>query len=189
MSTGNGYRSWFELLGDVNNGCTNNSACLPVYESHVTPGDLINGEVYWPSQTQACFIFSDETNTGDSFDVCSGIPAGGIYDHTSAEWINESQVTSGYKYYDDPGTVTWTNQELGSAFGGGGTQSSPFAYSYESWVLLVPGTPFVDDSTPSPTCSNTGVESYPENAVNHGSWGSSDIVTCPTGFSAGEDGN
>lgn len=191
MRTNLGYQDWWEILGDTdNNACNTNPSCDPVYASYVTPGDSVNGEVFWNTQQVACFDFTDNTHPADSFYSCSGIPDGGIYDHTSAEWINESLVTEGYyQYYDDPGTTYWTNQSLGATFGGAAAVSSPFVYPFQAEVMLVPGTPYTNNGLPSPACSSAGVESFPANAVNNGSSGSSVIDTCPTGFNPGEDGN
>jgi hypothetical protein len=191
MRTGDGYQDWYEILGTNGNGCTSDPGpCDAVFNSNVSPGDSVGGEVFWNNNAEACFVFNDNTHTNDSFYACSAIPSGGIYDHTSAEWIDESSVQGGgYDYYDDPGTTYWTDQSLGYSFGGSSAVSSPFVDPYESDVLLVPGTPSTDDGAPAPACSSTGVEAFPTDPVINGSSGSSQIDTCPTGTKVGEDGN
>jgi hypothetical protein len=197
MVTNQGYQSWFEEVGDSEDPGSANAPCGSASNTcgirwqntgQVAPGDVVGGAVWWQSTTEPCFNFVDDTHSGGSFDLCMTVmPAGVPYDHTSAEWINE--FPSGpYNYYDAPSTTHFTEMSM-NASASGGTWQSPFNYPYVASVLLVPGTPYVQDGAPSTACSSTGVESFPEDAANQNAAnGQSTIVTCPTGTGLYEDG-
>ena len=173
MVTNQGYQSWFEEIGDAEDpgspdapcgSSTNTCGIRWQNTGQVEPGDQVGGEVWWQSTTEPCFDFFDLTHSGGSFNMCMTVmPDGVIYDHTSAEWINE--FPSGpYNYYDAPSTTYFSEMSM-NADGSGGSWDSPFDYPGVATVLLVPGTPYTQDGAPATDCSSTGVESYPEDPV------------------------
>jgi len=167
MQTDEGYRSWSEYLGT---GCTS-GACDPVYSGtdDLRPGDSVSAQVWWVSQTEACFWFADWTSSTGSISRCqSSIPI--PYDHTSAEWVNENWLANGY-YYDNPGTINWSDQTFTDTFNGGGTWKDPFSGAYEAVIMYTGGTPV-------PPCGNAGLLAYPANPSTSSAGGSSQIVSC-----------
>lgn len=167
METNEGYRSWFEYVGS--SGCTG-TLCNVQYTGYddIRPGDSVSAQVWWVSQTQACFYFSDWTTGTGSISACQAsisIP----YDHTSVEWVNENWLE--YEWYDNPGTVNWSDQAYTDSFNGGGTWKDPFSGSFEAVIMYTSGTPL-------PPCGNAGLLSYPANPSTSSSGGSSQIITC-----------
>jgi hypothetical protein len=168
MQTNEGYRSWYEAIGT--SGCTTSTHFCGQYTSvdAIQPGDDMSAEVYWINSSSACFFVSDFSRTSGSWDVCT--PVSIPYDHTSAEWVNENQLASGF-YYDSPGTVDWSQQLLTGAFDDSGSWGSPFAGSYEAVIMAT-------SDTTGTACGQSGVLSVPVGATNEGGQGSSQIVTC-----------
>src|SRR6202021_4200183 len=91
----------------------------------VRPGDSVTAAVWWDTSTSATFLV-DTSNGGGEWDVSTSVNI--PYDHTSAEWVDEWPPAS--PYYDNPGTVRFTDQSLSSNFAGGGPFTSPFTGSY-----------------------------------------------------------
>lgn len=149
MITDYGYTSWWEEVGST--GCTTsaNNYCDPVYNAFDTtrPGDDISDEVYWESSSTACFILTDYTHSTGSINVCESAPI--PYDHTSAEWINENWLGNGY-YYDNPGTISFTSQEISPSYGGTSYQS-PFGGKFAG-IIMEPGS---GDNTVASCPNNT----------------------------------
>jgi hypothetical protein len=166
MQTGSGYRYFWEYIGS--SGCVNTFCGLYSSKDAIGPGDLISAEVTWKDTTDACFSLND-IERGIGFSGCH--PVNIPYDHTSAEWINERP--GGFNYYDSPGTVTWTSQNLTDGLNGSGTWHSPFSGSFDAIVMssTINNGPFVcDGSLP--------ITSYPTGASNDGSGGYSKTLTC-----------
>jgi hypothetical protein len=168
MQTDEGYRSWFEY---ISNSCTS-GPCAPHFSGtdDVRPGDSLTSDVWWASSTEACFDFTDWTTSAASIFTCvSNIPI--VFDHTSAEWINENLLAEGYQYYDNPGTTDWTDQAFADN-PSTGSYLSPFSKPYEAVVMAI------DGGSPSPSCGHTGVLSVPVNAGGSSTVGSSQEQTC-----------
>ena len=174
VQTNEGYRSWFEYVGS-------SGGIKPVYSSvdAVHPGDSVTGEVWWNTSTSACFYFTDWTaGTGD---ISTCMPVNVPYDHTSAEWINENQLNYNVKtellygppFYDNPGTIHWTDQAMSEAFDGNGPWFSPFSGSFEAIVMKTGPNP-----AGSPACGASEILSYPIDAATESSGGSSATITC-----------
>jgi len=168
MQTNEGYRSWYEAIGT--SGCTTSTHFCGQYSNidAIQPGDDMSAEVYWENSSSACFFVSDFSRTTGSWDVCTAVSI--PYDHTSAEWVNESHLPS--FYYDSPGTVDWSEQLLTGAFDDSGSWGSPFSGAYEALVMDT------GSGTTGTVCGQSGVLSVPEGATNSGGEGSSQIVTC-----------
>jgi hypothetical protein len=168
MQTSEGFRSWWEYLGT--SGCTSFCGQYSSIDA-IHQGDSIFAEVTWNTSTSACFIVDDGSRTTGSYDVCQTINI--PYDHTSAEWVNENHLDSGY-YYDNPHTVSWSDMYIDNTVDGNGEWVSPFSTPYEA-VLMGPGT------TPSAgtiSCASGNFLSYPVGAASTSSGGTSQILTC-----------
>jgi hypothetical protein len=161
-----GFYTFFQWAGS--NTCVGAPLSCGMFSSAdaVVPGDNINAYVWWNTSTTATFVLETPEGSWDLPDY----PVGVIYDHTSAEWVNENHLPTPY---DKPGTVQFTNQELSSSFSGDGGFVSPFEGSYEAIIMK-------NMSTTATSCSDgNGVMSYPAYPGNSSSGGSSDIITCP----------
>jgi Peptidase A4 family len=169
MQTNEGYRSWYEAIGT--SGCTAYTHFCGQYSNidAIQPGDAMTAEVYWENTTSACFFLTDWTRSSGSWFVCT--PVSIPYDHTSAEWVNESHLLSGY-YYDSPGTVDWSEQLLTGTFDNSGSWNSPFSGSFEALVMDT------GSRTTGTACGQPAVLSVPVGATNSAGEGSSQIVTC-----------
>jgi hypothetical protein len=170
MQTNYGYRYFWEYIGS--SGCTDTTAFCGQYSSvnYIRPGDAMWAEVTWASTTKACFSLDDITR-GEAISGCHqvNIP----YDHTSAEWINEWPPDINPGYYDSPGTVVWSSQQLNDGFNGSGAWHSPFSGNYDAMIMneYSPDGPF--------TCgAGNGVISYPVNASTDSNGGFSETLTC-----------
>ena len=169
LQTNEGYRSWWEYLGST--GCAG-TLCDPHYTAidAAGPGDFVTAQVWWSTTTEACFYFSDQTHSSASFFTCQAslpIP----YDHTSAEWMNETHWPD--FYYDNPGTINWSGQKMTDSLGGGGTYISPFSGTFEG-VIMAP----LGDSPTIPCSGSSDALAYPVKAVNTANGGSSQIISC-----------
>lgn len=178
-----GFTSWIEELG-VNSstggltGCSTagNNGCNPIYNAgdSTRPGDTVLVRVWYTSSAQACFLIVDYTHSGGSIPTRCLQTA--VYDHTSAEWINESDFSDGY-LYDNPGTITWNTQDISAAFNAGpnGSWSAAFAGGAYQDVIM-----FTD------ALDNTGVPSCPgdhlllSKGINAGT-STSQIASYPVG--------
>lgn len=175
MSAGNGYQSWLETVNWNSTGAY--TCCTLTVTGTARPGDLITSEVWWNTTTQACFFLYDEQHNGaDIPSTCMNTGSGGhmtTYDHTSAEWVNEDIDYEGtYNFYDNPGTINWTDQLYDENFGLAGSWRSPFPAG-ESIVM------FYTLNTPTGTgCGSPGVLSYPDDIGTNSGGGYSSIVTC-----------
>ena len=171
MESGQGYHAFYEAIGT--SGCTPTSGFCGGYsaENAVRPGDEVFGQVDWTNTTHACFYFTNESAGTTLFSICT--PLNIPYDHTSAEWINESAVPGGYQYAN-PHTVTFTDQSYSNAFSGTGG-ISPFSTAFD---LVIMGIRSQASGTPV-NCSNSTILSYPTDATTSGPFGSSEIITCP----------
>ena len=166
MDTDAGYRSWFEYLGS-SGPCTDSGPFCGQYSSvnAIHWGDSIFGQVSWNTTTSACFILTDSQHSGGSWDACRSVSI--AYDHTSAEWIDER--SEGYTYYDNPGTVQWTGQGISTGSEGTGPWNSPFSYPKNAYVMGTSG---------PPSCSSSGVVSYPADSATKSGLGTSETITC-----------
>jgi hypothetical protein len=164
-----GFQSWWEYIGS--SGCTDSTAYCGQYSSvdAISPGQQAVAYVWWDTSTTATFLFDTSSGRGD-YDV-TNYPVSIPYDHTSAEWVDENFLQDGY-YYDDPGTVHFSAQGLTGSFAGQGSFASPFAKSYEAVIMTY------DTDISGTNCSNYGVLSYPADAANTSSGGSSEIFSC-----------
>jgi hypothetical protein len=182
MQAGEGYQSWFELVNYNSSGdYTCCSAHYTTTPGNAGPGDSITSQVWWDSSTEACFYLSDAQHSGaDIPSTCDNVSGTITYDHTSAEWVNESingettekNPNQTYLFYDNPGTINWTAQLFTDSFGGGGTWQSPFGAG-ESIIMYYTLNP------PSGTsCGTAGVLSYPDDIGSNSFGGYSSIVTC-----------
>jgi Peptidase A4 family len=168
-----GYRSWWEDYGS--NTC-NTTFC----GKYSDPDAIYNGEevtvyVWWDTTSSATFIVSTASGTG-GYDVTNQTVAI-IYDHTSAEWVDENYLVDGLDY-DDPGTVQFYGQGLSGSFGGDESFTSPFAGSYEAVIMTVGKTADTTCDVPGTDTPNDLVLSYPAYASNNTTGGSSDVITC-----------
>jgi hypothetical protein len=174
MSAGKGYQSWLETVNYNSSG--NYTCCALKAIGTARPGDSITSEVWWNSASQACFFLYDQQHSGgDIPSTClttSSGPNETTYDHTSAEWVNESSFSEGFNFYDNPGTIKWTGQLFDNNFGLAGSMSSPFPAG-ESIIMYYTASP------PSGTsCATPGVLSYPDNIGTNSAGGFSSIETC-----------
>lgn len=162
-----GYYTFFQYAGS--NTCT--QVCGPFSAADlVTPGEDVTADVWWDSSTTATFLLKTSSGPGGWDMTDYAVPV--IYDHTSAEWVNEIHRSF---TYDKPGTVQFTGQKLTGSFGGAGSFVSPFEGSYEA-VIMVTST-----SVKATDCSSgNGVISYPAYPGNSSGGGSSDVITCPS---------
>jgi hypothetical protein len=162
----NGFYTFFQYAGS--NNCK--SVCGPYSSADaIIPGQEVTAYVWWDSSTTATFLL-DTPDPGANWDVTDySVPV--IYDHTSAEWVNEDHPAF---TYDKPGTVQFTAQGLTGSFGGAGSFISPFEGSYEALIMVT------STSVKATDCSSgNGVISYPAYPGNSSAGGSSDIITCP----------
>jgi hypothetical protein len=155
-----GFTSWIEVLG-VNSstggltGCSasGNNGCNPIYNAgdSTRPGDVVLVRVWYASSSQACFLMVDYTHSGGS--IPQRCLQTAVYDHTSAEWINESDFSDGY-LYDNPGTITWNTQNISAAFNSNGPWSAAFAGgAYQDVIMFTDGI----DNAGVPSCSGNHV--------------------------------
>jgi hypothetical protein len=170
-----GYRSWWEDYGS--NTCNSNTTFCGKYSD---PDAIYNGEevtvyVWWDTTSSATFIVSTAGGGGD-YDVTDQSVAI-IYDHTSAEWVDENYLADGLAY-DNPGTVQFYEQGLSGSFGGDGSFTSPFAGSYEAVIMRVASTTDTNCDIPGTDTPNDLILSYPAYASNNSDGGSSDVITC-----------
>jgi hypothetical protein len=196
MLTDYGFQSWFEYLG------TSGASVSILYQGTVRPGDTVSGQVWWESSTAACFYFNDFTRGTGGIATCkSGLTI--PYDHTSAEWINETRGWSGWldqgwcppadnnedcltsgnragevdlEYYDDPGSTVWTDQSLTSAFGNSSADNGPWhsPFSYPFQSEVMSS----DPNSGATACSSGLVLSAPTGASTNSSGGTSTTITC-----------
>jgi len=200
MMSGEGYRSWFEWIGENTAGAATGVGTQYVSTKTVKytntnvvrPGDQVQGFVWWSSTTSACFTFLDHSRSTGSFSGCQS-KLGIQYDHTSAEWINERTEFSGssycpgdpkvaiypscYWYYDSPGTTSWTHQWFSAAENDYGPWSDPFSFPFEAEVMVAPTT----HDNPTPSCSSAEVLAYPVNALATSPGGQSQTLFCRSG--------
>ena len=170
MQTNEGYRSFWEYIGS--SGCTASTNFCGRYSAvdAISPGDAVIGEVWWSSTTSACFIFSDPNHSAGSWNVCSAVNI--PYDHTSAEWVDETHIGQDHiQYYDSPGTVYWTDQGISTAINYGHGWNSPFAFATNAYVMSL-------TMQGPPSCNNSPVISYPADKTTVSGVGKSDIRTC-----------
>jgi hypothetical protein len=171
METGMGYVAFYEVVG-TSGGCAPPRFCGNYSATNaVRPGQLVSGQVYWTNTTHACFINVNETTGTTLFDLCTALNI--PYDHTSAEWVNESDIPGGYQYAN-PHTVTFTDQSYSHSFGQFGGVS-PFSTAFDAVIM---GIKVAASGTPI-NCSNPTILSYPTGASSSGAYGSSQIITCP----------
>jgi Peptidase A4 family len=118
-----GYTSWWEVVGTSSGttleGCNGfNNNCDPVYNIGDTtrPGDAVLVRVWYKSSSTACFLLVDYSHSGG--DIAQTCAPSAVYDHTSAEWVNENNLGSGY-LYNNPGTISFNTQNVSSAFAPG----------------------------------------------------------------------
>lgn len=162
----NGFYTFFQYAGS--NTCQ--SACGPYSSADaVTPGEDVTAYVWWDTSKAATFLLATSGGLGGWDMTDYSVPT--IYDHTSAEWVDEDHpgIT-----YDKPGTVQFHGQGLTNAFGGAGSFGSPFEGNYEALIMVT------STSVTATNCSSgNGVISYPAFPGNSSGGGSSDIITCP----------
>jgi hypothetical protein len=171
METGMGYIAFYEVIGT--SGCTESTHFCGGYSATnaVRPGQEVSGQVWWKDTTHACFTNVNETTGTTLFSLCTAVNI--PYDHTSAEWVNESAIPGGYQYAN-PHTVTFTDQSYSHSFGQFGGKS-PFSTAFDAVIMGVSGKA---SGTPI-NCSNSTILSYPTGASTSGAFGSSQIITCP----------
>jgi hypothetical protein len=179
MQYNEGFRSWWEYLGT--SGCAAPTFCGQ-YSSvdAISQGEQVTADVWWDTSETATFLVSTGSGGGD-YDI-TNYPVNTPYDHTSGEWIDESYpedeidyngVTEPY-YYDDPGTVYFSDQRLTGGFGGQGAYTSPFLGSFQASIMQAN----IATSSTSINCSNPSIVSYPADTANTPDGGSSEIITC-----------
>ncbi len=173
METDQGYQSWLEFLGGPDystNQITCNKKVEPGCGALLTPvdsaepQDSMSAQVYWSTSTTGCFIVTDQQRSSADISACYSdmdIP----YDHTSAEWIVEK--VSPPKYFDDPGTISWYDQDFADIAVSMPVLVDPFSGSFEADILYDTAV----NSNPSATgCgSGTGIVAVPYDGANQSS--------------------
>jgi hypothetical protein len=148
-----GYTSWIEVIsGDGITGCSvANNNCNPIFNAgdSTRPGDRMLVRSYYTSSRQACFVVVDYTHSSGSIPPACEPPA--VYDHTSGEWINESELRSHY-LYNNPGTISFNTQNVSGAFGGGSWHQA-FTGQYQTVIMETD----VIDHDGVTTCPGNGV--------------------------------
>jgi hypothetical protein len=163
----NGFYTFFQYAGS--NNCKDPCGKFSSADA-VIPGQQVTADVWWDTSTTATFLV-ETPDSAANWDVTDyKVPI--IYDHTSAEWVNEDHPAF---TYDKPGTVQFTAQKLTGSFGGAGSFISPFEGSYEALIMVT------STSVKATDCSSgNGVISYPAYPGNSTAGGSSDVITCPS---------
>jgi hypothetical protein len=124
----------------VDQGCVgSNNDCNPLYNAgdSTRPGDTVLVRSYYSSSSLACAFIVDYTHSSGSFPTTCMDSA--VYDHTSAEWVNENELQDGFPY-DYPGTIGFNTQNLSAAFGGDSSWVGAFTGSYEGVVMSTDAT-------------------------------------------------
>jgi hypothetical protein len=167
MQTDWGFRTFWEYIGS--SGCVKKFCGKYSSVDAVRPGDSVEVEVTWNTTRTACFYFLDRSRSSASFSLCHAVNI--PYDHTSAEWITE--FPAGFKYYDSPGTVSWSDEIINNGFAGSGSWHSPFSGSFWAYILAPYG------GKPPIDCGDGLVASFPVKGktASNGD-GSSQNLTC-----------
>jgi hypothetical protein len=173
MQTNEGYRDWFEIVGNGNAACGGNNG--PSYNTcggitfvnpnYLRPGDAIYAIVYWTSTTRACFTLTDSSRASGGLSGCVS-PVGVPYDTNTIEWIDEAhtwyQNAQGqwyiYRYLTD---FTQTNWVEADAFNPNNGDYVHFTnYNFAADVMNDP------QYAPSTNCQNVATMAVPVNASN-----------------------
>lgn len=168
ISSGGGYRNWFEIFG-AGAACNGNNA--PSYSScggvtfvspnYLRPGDAIWSQVYWTSQTRACFVLDDTSRASGGLSGCVS-NVGVKYDTNTIEWIDEGHywnqqgIATG-DHLADFGQTHWTQADSYNPSTGAYQYYSD--YPYASNVMNDPG-------TAGTSCGVAGTMAYPAGAGN-----------------------
>jgi Peptidase A4 family len=163
-----GFTSWMEDLGgecNVNtDACTSqgcvgsNNYCDPFYNpgDSTRPGDAVLVGSYYSSSSLGCAFIVDYTHSSGSFPTTCMDSA--VYDHTSAEWINENWLQYGFPYDYPADLIGFNTQNISAAFGGDSSWVGAFTGAYEGVVMDTDdidqhGNPYADPPTPgTPSC-------------------------------------
>jgi hypothetical protein len=123
-------QSWVEGIGPTCTPTNSPKYCAITLEAKEDPlkGDVIEADVYWPNHTQACWDVldlsaQDQGNLNRDIDLCDTVPA--PFDDTAAEWISENQLRAS-RYFQNVGTIQWTNMKLSQSNSDNGPWFSPF---------------------------------------------------------------
>lgn len=189
MSSGSGFRSWFEFLCSPAPGCGTSVGIQ--YASgygvsfttqgsnanQVAAGDQMQGQVYWSGTIKACFDIGDTSrSTGSLYGCILGLVP---YDPHSIEWIDEDAYSTSNVFMSNFTKTLWTSEESLSPSTGQAIAISTF---HGDSNFSVVGNIAATDTNQNmvPPCSTTGVDAYPEN-ISSANGGSSDTLWCAEG--------
>lgn len=118
---------------DYVTGSSTDPCCGLTPGSNVPAGNEMAVEVYWESDTNACFYVLD-TNTGQApINSCVDVSNYGVQHNTSdAEWFLEDALPIGL-YYENLNQIPWTDMSFSEGAEVNPNWHDPFAYNYWVW--------------------------------------------------------
>jgi hypothetical protein len=125
-----GSRTLTPFLEYVN---ASGTCCQLTAGSNVPAGTEMKVEVYWESDTNACFYVLDN-NTGQALiNTCVDVSNYGIsHDTSTAEWFLEDALPVGL-YFENLNQIPWTDMSFSEGAEANPNWHDPFAYSYWVW--------------------------------------------------------
>jgi hypothetical protein len=110
-----------------------NTCCTLTPGNDVPAGTPMKVEVYWESDTNACFYVLD-TATGQALlNECVDVSNYGItHDTSTAEWFLEDALPIGL-YFENLNQIPWTDMSFSEGAEANPNWHDPFAYNYWVW--------------------------------------------------------
>jgi hypothetical protein len=186
--TTSGKRTLSPFLEYINDSTTNWCCNLIAGSGTVNSGNELAVEVYWTSDTAACFDVIDLTTDQFPVDACETVGHGVSHDTTSAEWFMEDslpQTVPAEEYFENLNQVPWTDVSFSEGAEANPNWHSPFAYSYNEYRIAAQKPPDVI-GTCVPGSGPGGILAYPANPAGTSAAGTFDSNTnavsgCTTG--------
>jgi hypothetical protein len=184
MQSGEGYRMWFEWVCktcgktiDTQHGSGYGISFIPSGSNAVRPGDLMAGDVYWDSTSEACFTMVDD-NPNRSIGITGCVTNPVPFDNRSIEWIDEDGASSSGYYMADFGQTNWSYQSSWDS--AGHSESLPGFEGNSDFTVVGDIAATSYNNSLVPPCSDKSVVAYPED-ISSTNGGSSINVWCRGG--------
>jgi len=171
-----GSRTFEPFLEYINVAGGNTCCALIPGSSDVSSGNEVEVEVYWDSDTNACFEVYDKNTVTYPVHSCVTVADYGVqHDTSSAEWLMEDAIPqkTPEEYFENLGQVPWTSVSFSEGAESDPNWHSPFAYYYDEYEIVAQkGKIYV------PTCNigsgPNGVLAYPANPAGTSAAGTFD---------------
>jgi hypothetical protein len=176
--TTSGKRTLSPFLEYVNDSSTDPCCAVIPGSSTVNSGNELAAEVYWTSDTNACFEVYDTTTDEFPIDDCGTVGHSVQHDTSSAEWFMEDSLpqTSPEEYFENLNQVPWTDVSLSEGAEADPNWHSPFAYYYNEYQIAAQKPPDVIGTCNAGSGPN-GNLAYPANPAGSSSSGTFDSNT------------